>query len=230
LFDLTFDSASIYHYCQDGLGQNLGRRFRSVSEEDGIFRFESKVKEQTMIWKKSDEDNPPTQTPIQPLPKPSIPRSQPPSNKERALIGSSIKIEGNLSGGEDLFVEGRVKGKIDLNQHNVTIGSNGRIKADIHGRSIVVMGEVEGNIYGSEQIVLQKSSKVRGNLFAARVSLEDGSDFKGSIDMTSKPAEEAKPLQKDKPAGEAKPLQKDNTAVKPPSHQLPRQDKTEDKV
>jgi cytoskeletal protein CcmA (bactofilin family) len=195
-----------------------------------------------MIWKKSDEDSPPTQTPIQPPPQPSAPRSQPPSNKERALLGSSIKIEGSLSGGEDLFVEGRVKGKIVLEQHSVTIGSKGRIKADIHGRSIVVMGEVEGNLYGSEQIILRKSSKVRGNLFAARVSLEEGADFKGSIDMTSQPAVEAKPSQKDKPAVEAilsqkdKPAveailsQKDKPAVKPPSHQVSRQDKTEDKV
>ncbi len=171
-----------------------------------------------MIWKKSDEKNPSTQTPIQQPPQPYAPRRQPSSAKERALIGSSIKIEGNLSGGEDLFVEGRVKGKIDLDQHNVTIGTNGHIKADIHGRSIDIMGEVEGNLYGSEQITLRKSSKVRGDLFAPRVSLEDGSDFKGSIDMTSKPAVEAKPPKKE------------NTVTKPPSHQLTGQDKTGDKV
>ncbi len=183
-----------------------------------------------MSWKKSDTDNPPTQTPIQPPQKPSTPQSQPPSSKEQALIGSSIKIEGSLSGGEDLLVEGQINGKIELDQHNVTIGSNGRIKADIQGRSIVVMGDVKGNLYGSEQIILRKSSKVRGNLFATRVSLEDGADFKGSIDMTSKPAVEAKPLQKDTTAVEAKPLQKDTTAVKPLSHQVPRQDKIGDKV
>ena len=171
-----------------------------------------------MIWKKSDENKPPTQPSIQSSPQPSAPRRQPPSAKERALIGSSIKIEGNLSGGEDLFVEGRVKGKIDLDQHNVTIGTNGHIKADIHGRSIDVMGEVDGNLYGSEQIILRKSSKVRGDVFAPRVSLEDGSDFKGSIDMTSKPE------------AEAKPSKKDNTETKPPSHQLTGQDKTGDKV
>ena len=174
-----------------------------------------------MIWKKPDENNPPTQTPIQKPPQPTVPQSQPPSVKERALIGASIKIEGNLSGGEDLLVEGRVKGKIDLNQHSITIGRKGRIKADIHGRSIVVMGEVDGNLYGSEQVVLQKSSKVRGNLFAPRVSLEDGSDFKGSIDMTSKLEEEVKPSQKDKPAVETKSPQKDIPAAKPPSHQVP---------
>ena len=171
-----------------------------------------------MSWKKLDKDKLPTPTPIQPPPQPSAPRNQPSSAKERALIGSSIKIDGSLSGGEDLFVDGRVKGKIDLNQHNVTIGTNGRIKADIHGRSIEVLGEVEGSLYGSEQIVLRKSSKVRGNLFAARVSLEDGADFKGSIDMTSKPEVEAKPSKKD------------NAVVKPPSHQVPIQVKIEDKV
>jgi cytoskeletal protein CcmA (bactofilin family) len=171
-----------------------------------------------MIWKKSDGDNFPTQTPMQPPPQPSVPRSQPPPGKDRALIGPSIEIKGSLSGGEDLLVEGRVEGKIELAQHSVTIGTNGRIKADIQGRIIVVMGEVEGNLDGSEQIILRQSSKVRGNLVAPRVSLEDGSDFKGSIDMTSKPAVEAKPLHKD------------NTAVKPPSQPVIRQDKTGDKV
>ena len=183
-----------------------------------------------MSWKKTDKDNPPIQTPFQHPSQPSAPKSQPPSSKEQALIGSSIKIEGSLSGGEDLLVEGQIAGKIELDQHNVTIGTNGRIKADIHGRSIVVLGEVKGNLYGSEQIILQKSSKVRGNLFASRVSLEDGSDFKGSIDMTSKPAVEAKPFQKNTPAVETKPLQKDTNAVKPLSHQVPKQDKTGDKV
>jgi len=202
-----------------------------------------------MIWKKSNDVHPPTRTPVQPPPQPSVPRNQPPSAKERALIGSSIKIEGNLSGGEDLLVEGRVKGKIDLDQHSITIGKQGRIKADIHGRSIIVMGEVDGNLYGSEQIILRKSSKVRGDLFAPRVSLEDEADFKGSIDMTVKPEAETKPSQKEKPEAETKtlsknkpetdanpsqkdspeleenPLQKDTPSVRPPSHQLPKQDK-----
>ncbi len=163
-----------------------------------------------MIWKKSDGDFPPTQNPTQPPPQPMAPRTQPPPpspSRERALIGPSIEIKGSLSGGEDLLVEGRVEGKIELAQHSVTIGSSGRIKADIQGRTIVVMGEVEGNLFGSEQIILRQSSKVRGNLVAPRVSLEDGSDFKGSIDMTSKPAAEEKPSQTDK------------TAVKPPAPQ-----------
>ncbi len=170
-----------------------------------------------MIWKKTDGETFPTQTPMQP-PEPSVPRSQPQPSKERALIGPSIEIKGSLSGGEDLLVEGRVEGKIELAQHSVTIGQSGRIKADIQGRSIVVMGEVEGNLYGSEQITLRQSSTVRGNLVAPRVSLEDGSNFKGSIDMTSKPA------------AEAKPAHPDSAAMKPPSPQAPKLDKPGDKV
>ena len=170
------------------------------------------------MWKKSEAENPPIQTPLQPPPQPAAPRSQPPPAKERALIGPSIEIKGNLSGGEDLYVEGRVEGKIEVAQHSVTIGASGRIKADVQGRRIVVMGEVEGNLDGSEQIVLRQSSKVRGNLVAPRVSLEEGADFKGSIDMTSKPEAEARPLNKDKIAASA------------PSQQVPKQDKPEDKA
>ncbi len=144
------------------------------------------------MWKKTDTDNPPTPTPVQQPLSTAAPRREPTPGKERALIGSSIEIKGSLSGGEDLFIEGRVEGKIELSQHNVTIGQSGRIKADIHARSIVVMGQVEGNLFGSEQVVLRQSSSVQGNLSAPRVSLEDGSNFKGSIDMTSKPAEDVK--------------------------------------
>ncbi len=145
-----------------------------------------------MTWKRPDADNPPTQSPMPPAPQPSVMRSQPPSPREQALIGPSIVIKGSLSGDEDLFVQGRVEGKIELAEHSVTIGANGRIKADVHGRTIVVMGEVEGNLYGSDQIVLRQSSSVLGNLAAPRVSLEDGSNFKGSIDMTSKPKAKSK--------------------------------------
>jgi len=156
-----------------------------------------------MTWKKPDADDPRTQIPMQPAPQPSAMRSQPPPPREQALIGPTIVIKGSLSGEEDLLVEGRVEGKIELAQQSVTIGGKGRIKADIHGRTIVVRGEVEGNLYGSEQIVLRQSSSVLGNLVAPRVSLEDGSNFKGIVDMTSKP--------------KAKTADADSAPAKPPS-------------
>jgi cytoskeletal protein CcmA (bactofilin family) len=139
-----------------------------------------------MIWKKSetDEASAQAQSPSQGPPAP-LPRSAPQAVKEHALIGPTIEIKGNLGGDEDLLVEGQIEGKIELRQHSVTIGKSGRVRADIHGRTIVVQGEVHGNLYGEEQIVLRQTSTVRGNLLAPRVTLEDGSNFKGSIDMTA---------------------------------------------
>jgi cytoskeletal protein CcmA (bactofilin family) len=102
------------------------------------------------------------------------------------LIGSTILIKGELSGDEDLLIEGRVEGKIELAKHNVTIGKNGRVKADVCGKVITVEGEVHGNLFGEDQLVLRQSSTVRGNMVAPRVILEDGADFKGSIDMSPK--------------------------------------------
>ena len=143
-----------------------------------------------MIWKKSEaeEPSPPVQAPPQPPAAPAT-RTPPPPTKERALIGSSIEIKGNLSGAEDLHIEGRIDGKIELLQCTVTVGKSGRVNAGIAGRMIVVMGEVNGDMYGEEQIVLRQSSTVNGNLFAPRVTLEDGARFKGSIDMTAKVAD-----------------------------------------
>lgn len=102
------------------------------------------------------------------------------------MIGPSIEIQGELTGGEDLLIEGRVDGKVDLRGHNVNIGKNGRVTADVFGKTITVEGQVNGNLFGDDQIILRQSSTVRGNLTAPRVSLEDGSNFKGSIDMTPK--------------------------------------------
>jgi len=109
------------------------------------------------------------------------------------MIGPTITVKGDLSGEEDLLIEGRVEGKIDLPRHSVTVGKSGHIKADVYGKVITVEGEVEGNLFGEEQLVLRQSSTVRGNITAPRVSLEDGANFKGSIDMSSKEKEKPAP-------------------------------------
>lgn len=107
---------------------------------------------------------------------------------DRAVIGPSITIKGDVSGEEDLVIQGRVEGKVDLAQHHVTVGANGRIKANIVGRSVTVEGEVDGDLRADEQIAIRKSGKVRGNISAPRVIIEDGATFKGSIDMEHKAA------------------------------------------
>jgi cytoskeletal protein CcmA (bactofilin family) len=102
---------------------------------------------------------------------------------DSATIGASIRIKGDLSGDEDLLIQGRIQGKVKLKSHNVTVGPSGRVQADIHGRNIHVEGEVDGNLYGQEEIVIRASGRVQGNLQSPRVTLENGSTFKGSIDM-----------------------------------------------
>ena len=137
------------------------------------------------MWKKSGAEEPQPQ--FQAQPQPVIqPRVNAPQTEERPVIGPTIYIKGDLSGQEDLIIEGRVEGTIELRQHNVTVGKKGKVKADIYGKTITIEGEVQGNLYGEEQLVLRQTSTVRGNITAPRVSLEDGSNFKGSIDMSPK--------------------------------------------
>lgn len=144
-----------------------------------------------MAWKKPDE-NP---SHPEPAPAPSRPAAPPietrRADRATATIGPSIFIKGDLSGDEDLIIEGRVEGKIDLKQHNVTIGKNGRVRADVFGNTVVVEGEVDGNVFAQQQAILRQSGALRGDISAPRVMLEDGSRFRGSIDMESK--ETAKP-------------------------------------
>lgn len=141
-----------------------------------------------MVWKKTDE-NPsyPEPAPTPPRPAPQAPTAEPRrADRATATVGPSIFIKGDLSGDEDLVIEGRVEGKIDLKQHNVTIGKNGRVRADVFGNTVIVEGEVDGNLFAQQQAIVRQSGAVRGNITAPRVILEDGSRFRGSIDMEAK--------------------------------------------
>lgn len=100
-------------------------------------------------------------------------------------IGGSISIKGDLSGEEDLFIEGRIEGKITVKQGSVTVGERGRVHADVEATSIHVAGEVEGDLLGREQVVLLETGRVQGNIKAKSVTLQNGAQFKGSIDMES---------------------------------------------
>jgi cytoskeletal protein CcmA (bactofilin family) len=102
---------------------------------------------------------------------------------ERATIGRSITIRGEVTGDEDLVIQGRVEGSVDLKQHAVTVGPEGVVKADISGRVVTVEGNVEGNLRADEQVVLRASARVQGDLSAPRVILEDGAYFRGGVDM-----------------------------------------------
>jgi cytoskeletal protein CcmA (bactofilin family) len=105
--------------------------------------------------------------------------------KERATVGPSINIKGEISGEEDLTIQGRVEGTINLNQNNVTIVRDGCVKGDVCAKIISVEGEVEGDLFGEEKVVVREKGVVRGNAMAPRVNIEDGAKFKGNIDMES---------------------------------------------
>lgn len=119
---------------------------------------------------------------------PSALKSEVPVSKDRgrAIIGATITIKGDLTGEEDLLIEGKLEGKIECHHHSVTIGKKGRIEGEIHGKIITVEGNVEGDLYGEEQLRVLQSGIVHGNIVAPRVALEDGANFKGNIDMNPK--------------------------------------------
>ena len=117
-------------------------------------------------------------------------------------IGKSVVIKGELSGSEDLTIEGQVEGKIELRQNVLTIGPNGKIKAQVFAKSIVILGEVTGNVTATEKVDIRDNGSVDGDIAAPRVAIAEGAHFRGSIDMQkqggSKPAAE--------PKAEAKPV------------------------
>ena len=147
------------------------------------------------MWKKTDAETPSSPHLAVSMPEPSPgsrPRETvtPPRGREPATIGPSIWIRGDLSGEEDIIVQGRVEGTISLHQNNVTVGKEGRIKANIRARSITVDGQVDGNLFGEEQVVVRRSGRVQGDISTNRVALEDGCKFKGAIDMSGKKPEQ----------------------------------------
>jgi cytoskeletal protein CcmA (bactofilin family) len=129
--------------------------------------------------------------------KPMEPRFEPkPSlGKEDVVnIGKSVFIKGELTGDEDLTIEGRVEGKIELKDHNLVIGPNGKIKAEMYARNVTVVGNVAGNIIASEIVEIRTSGSVVGDIKAPRISIADGAHFKGSVDM-QRTAEEPKKME-----------------------------------
>jgi cytoskeletal protein CcmA (bactofilin family) len=98
-------------------------------------------------------------------------------------IGKSVVIKGELSGSEDLTIEGHVEGRIDLKDNVLTIGPNGKIKAEVFAKSVVVLGEVTGNVTASEKVDIRDNGSVDGDIASPRVAIAEGAHFRGSVDM-----------------------------------------------
>jgi len=101
-----------------------------------------------------------------------------------ANIGKSISIKGDLTGNEDLVIEGKVEGKVELPNNQLTIGANGVVKAEVGAKSVVVIGRVAGNVKGSERVEIQATGIVEGDVAAPRLLVAEGAVVNGSIQMT----------------------------------------------
>jgi cytoskeletal protein CcmA (bactofilin family) len=106
-----------------------------------------------------------------------------PKTGDFAHIGKSVVIKGELSGSEDLYVDGNVEGKIELRNHSLTIGPNGNVKADISAKAVVIQGKLEGNVSASERVDLRKSAVMTGDLVTQRIAIEEGAFLKGKVEV-----------------------------------------------
>ena len=107
-------------------------------------------------------------------------------DKDVVNIGKSVVIKGELNGSEDLTIEGQVEGTIQLRDHVLTIGANGRIKAQVFAKAVVVLGEVTGNVTASEKVDIRDNGSVDGDIVSPRVAIAEGAHFRGSVDMQRK--------------------------------------------
>ena len=115
------------------------------------------------------------------------------TRSEVAHIGKSVVVKGELSGSEDLYLDGEVEGSIELRNNSLTVGPHGRIRANIQAREVIVFGKVDGNIKGTERVELKKSAILVGDILTQRVVIEDGAFFKGAIDIQrEQPKQEAR--------------------------------------
>lgn len=143
------------------------------------------------MWKRKEEENIVPEPVASPSPaishapvRPAEPsRSDMLRSAEVATIGKSVVVKGELSGSEDLIVDGEVEGSISLRGQTLTIGPNGRVRANIEARNVIIHGRLNGDIHATERVDLRKSASLSGDISTARISIEDGAFFKGGIDI-----------------------------------------------
>lgn len=113
---------------------------------------------------------------------------------EQASIGRSLTIKGEISGGESLYIDGRIEGTINIPDHRVTVGRNGMVTADVNARECVIMGKVNGNVICSDRLDIRSEGSVAGDVVTQRISVEDGAILKGSVQVQA--SEQKKPQTK----------------------------------
>jgi cytoskeletal protein CcmA (bactofilin family) len=120
---------------------------------------------------------------------------EPDASRGQASIGKAVKINGQIYSKEDLYVDGDVEGTIELQEHRLTIGPNGKVHSSVKAREVVVLGNIQGNVDASDKLEIRKDARLVGDIKTARIIIEDGAYFKGSIDIvraeTKAPAQPA---------------------------------------
>lgn len=106
-----------------------------------------------------------------------------PQTGEGAHIGKSVVIKGELSGSEDLYVDGNVEGNIELRNNSLTVGPNGKVKANVSAKTVVIQGKLHGSVNASERVDLRMSAVVTGDVTTQRIAIEEGAFLKGKVDI-----------------------------------------------
>ncbi len=122
------------------------------------------------------------------------------SGSATTQIGKSLKLEAEIRGGEDLFIDGEVIGSIELDGKNLTVGPNGRVEADVVAQSVTILGQLDGNVRASDSIELRKTGTFLGNMVTARIIIEEGAVFRGSVDIVKPGQESSSPMADSRPA------------------------------
>ena len=112
------------------------------------------------------------------------------TDRSTARLGPSLHVKGDITGTEDLLIDGSIEGMIQLNDSKLTVGRAAKLKADVNAREVVVYGCVQGNVHATRRIEMKKGGSVIGNLRTAQVMIDDGADFKGSIEIDKSATEE----------------------------------------
>jgi cytoskeletal protein CcmA (bactofilin family) len=164
------------------------------------------------MWNKKKEEEYPPKPAAAPAPtasqaKESAPMSTSPvpshatsDSRGPAIIGKSVMIKGQIFSREDLTIDGEIDGSVELHEHRLTVGPNGKLQAGVKAREVVVLGTIHGNVEASDKIDIRKDAKLVGDIKTARIVIEDGAYFKGSIDIARPEAPRASAPAQSKPA------------------------------
>ncbi|HCE03182.1 MAG TPA: cell shape determination protein CcmA [Acidobacteria bacterium] len=147
------------------------------------------------MWKREEAVKPVAPSPMTNVQGPGAGAARAPGRTadRDVYIGKSVVIKGEVNGSEDLTIEGQVEGKIELRRHVLTIGPHGRIRAEVLAKTVVVLGEVVGNIKATDKVAIQDKGAVEGDITAPKVAIAEGSRFRGSVDMSAASQPESKP-------------------------------------